>query len=159
MSYEKFRQGAALNIEFEIIPTNVKLLSEGIVLDDNGYIKFDGKTYVTNMVKLSDLPAKIQSLFLEKNKFEIVNPEEDTKKDKDKNHVLKIDSNLSGLSKILMEQLQNIVDPEDKNIDMSHEIKKANTVCNIADKLINIVDLSLKVEILNEKKRRKRTYE
>lgn len=158
MSYEIFQKYAALNGEFEIIPTKLKLYAEGIVLDDNGYMKHDGKTYVTNMVKLADLPKKIQPLFVD-GKYEITKSSQNIEQTNDKPLSIKIDSNLSGLSKVLLEQLQNIVDPEDKNADMANEIKKANAVCNIADKIITIVDLSLKVEILNEKKRRKRIYE
>jgi hypothetical protein len=158
MSYEIFQKCAALNGEFEIIPTKLKLYAEGIVLDDNGYMKHDGKTYVTNMVKLADLPKKIQPLFVD-GKYEITKSSKNIEQTNDKSLSIKIDSNLSGLSKVLLEQLQNIVDPEDKNADMANEIKKANAVCNIADKIITIVDLSLKVEILNEKKRRKRIYE
>ena len=59
--------------------------------------------------------------------------------------------NLDNLSNILFEQLQNIVDPE-KGMDMGQELKKANTVCNVADKLINIADLSLKAEMFHDKK-------
>lgn len=65
MNYEIFKRCAALNSEFEIIPSNVKLLSVGIVLNDNGYMKYNGATYITNMVKLKELPEKIQSLFME----------------------------------------------------------------------------------------------
>lgn len=158
MSYEIFQKYAALNSEFEIIPTKLKLYAEGIVIDDNGYMKHEGKTYVTNMVKLADLPKKIQPLFVE-GKYEITKSSKNIEQTNDKQLSIKIDSNLSGLSKVLLEQLQNIVDPEDKNADMANKIKKANAVCNIADKIITIVDLSLKVEILNEKKRRKRIYE
>lgn len=163
MSYEKFQQGAALNAEFEVIPTKLKLLSEGVVLDDNGYIKCDGKTYMPNMVKLAELPKKIQPLFLEKDKFGLTKGGGDIENSGDKPSALVIDSNLSGVSQILLEQLQNITNPKPaangEKHDMSNEIKKANAVCNIADKIISIVDLSLKVEILNEKKRRKRMYE
>lgn len=154
MSYEMFQKGAALNSQFEVIPTKLKLLSEGIVLDDNGYMKYDGKTYVTNMVKLADLPTKLQSLFMER-KFEVTKPAQDIGQTDDKQFTLQINSNLVGLSQILMEQLQNIVDPEGENVDMNNEIKKANAVANIADKLITIVDLSLKTEIFQEKKQRK----
>lgn len=119
-------------------------------------MKYDGKTYITNMVKLADLPPKIQSLFIDSNKNEITKPD----RPNDKPPALKIDNNLASLSKVLMEQLQNIVDPEEgKNIDIASEIKKANAVCNIADKLITIVDLSLKAEIFNERKKRKFNYE
>ena len=36
---------------------------------------------------------------------------------------------------------------------MSAELKKANAICNVADKIISIADLSLKAEIFNHKKR------
>ncbi len=153
MSYEMFQKGAALNSQFEVIPTKLKLLSEGIILDDNGYIKYDGKTYVTNMVKLEDLPTKLQALFIE-NKFSITKPRQDSDKIDNKLPALKINSSFEDLGKTLFEQLQNIVDPE-KNTDLNKELKKANAVCNIADKLITIMDLSLKAEILHEKKQRK----
>lgn len=161
MNYEMFQKGAALNAEFEVIPTKLKLLSEGVVLDEKGYMKYDGKTYVTNMVKLAELPTKLQALFRE-NKFGITKPSHNVEKPNDKPLTLTIDGNLSSLNKLLMEQLQNIVDPEKtEKIDMPNELKKANTVCNLADKIITIVDISLKAEILNEKRKRRlnRPYE
>lgn len=159
MSYEMFQKGAALNSQFEVIPAKLKLLAEGIVLDDNGYMKFDGKTYVTNMVKLADLPGKIKSLFVE-SKTEMTESPQNIEEIDDKPIVIKTNSNFEGLSKILFEQLQNIIDPEE-NTDISQELKKANAVCNIADKLITIVDLSLKAEIFHERKKSKarRMYE
>ncbi len=150
MSYENFQKGAALNSQFEIIPTKLKLLAEGVVLDANGYIKYDGNTYITNMVKLADLPKKIQSLFID-GKFEMTKSSQDIEQTDDKQKGKK--NSLDNLNKALFEQLQNIIDPE-KNNDISQELKKANTVCNIADKIISIADLSLKAEIFQERKRR-----
>lgn len=153
MSYEVFKRCAALNREFEIIPANVKILSVGIVLDDKGYMKHNGQTYITNMVKLKELPEKIQSLFIEK-KNEMTPSSQSIETNDNKPIVLKTNSSLENLSKVLFEQLQHITDPEE-GTDINHELKKANTVCNIADKLITIVDLSLKAEIFYEKKQRK----
>lgn len=153
MNYEIFKRCAALNSEFEIIPSNVKLLSVGIVLNDNGYMKYNGETYITNMVKLKELPEKIQSLFME-SKNEMTHSSSSIETNDDKQIVLKTNSSLENLSKVLFEQLQNITDPEE-GTDVNQELKKANTVCNIADKLITIVDLSLKAEIFYEKKQRK----
>lgn len=159
MNYEIFKRWAALNGEFEIIPTNVKLLSVGIVLNDNGHMKYNGQTYITNMVKLEELPEKIQFLFIE-SKNEMTPTSQSVEKSDDKPMVLKTNSSLENLSKVLFEQLQNITDPEE-GTDVNQELKKANTVCNIAEKLITIVDLSLKAEIFYEKKQRKfqKTYE
>ena len=114
---------------------------------------YDGKTYLPNMVKLSELPEKIKHLFLEPKKG-ITQYHQDIDDIEDTTPPKKMDRNLNNLSSILFEQLQNIVDPED-NIDVKEEIKKANTVCNIADKIISIADLSLKSEMLQERKNRK----
>ena len=65
MSYELFEKAAAVNGEFEVIPTKVSMLAEGIVIDKNGYIQYKGETYITNLVKLADLPGKLQKLFIE----------------------------------------------------------------------------------------------
>ena len=64
----------------------------------------------------------------------------------------KKNENFDNLNKILFEQLQNIVDPE-KGTDISQELKKANAICNIADKVIGIADLSLKAEMFSYKKK------
>ena len=141
MSYENFQKAAAINSAFEIIPTKIKLLKEGAGLDKNGYIQYNGETYVTNMVKLEDLPVRLQALFVENHtKMQKYN-----EKAKDIQAVPKKKNQLEDLNKILFEQLQNIVDPE-KKTDISQELKKANAVCNVADKLISIADLSLRAE-------------
>ena len=152
MSYEIFKKKAALNIEFEVIPTSVQLYAEGVSFDENGYMKYDGLTYMTDMAKLASLPLKIRRLFVEQ-KYDVVTPgTQDIDTTSGKSAPLKIEGNLTDLSKVLMDQLQNITDPKKaKNVDMASELKKANTVCNIADKLITIVDLSLKAEIFNDK--------
>lgn len=151
MNYEVFKRCAALNNEFEMIPSKVKLLSLGIVLGDNGHMKYNGNTYITNMVKLNELPEKMQSLFIEV-KQERTHPMQTIEAHEDKPIVLKPNSGLENLSKVLFEQLQNITNPEE-GTDVSSELKKANAVCNIADKLITIVDLSLKAEMFHEKKK------
>ena len=69
MSYENFQKKAALNSEFEVIPDRVCLYAEGVVFGENGDMKYGGNTYVTNMVKLADLPLKLQSFFLEGKKL------------------------------------------------------------------------------------------
>ncbi|WP_041963432.1 hypothetical protein [Sulfurospirillum cavolei] len=151
MSYEIFQKKAALNTEFELIPTKVQLYAEGVGFDANGYMKYDGLVYPTDTVKLTSLPLKIRILFVEQ-KYDVVKP---GAKDIDTGGKtsLQIEGNLTDLSKILMDQLQNITDPEKaKQVDMPNELKKANTVCNIADKLITIVDLSLRAEIFKDKK-------
>lgn len=150
MSYEKFEIKAALNAEFEVIPTKICLYAEGVVFAENGDIKYGGNTYVVSTVKLVDLPQKLQPLFI-KNKFGITSPNKG-----DQHPTIQIDPNLVSLNSILLEQIQNIVDPEqkvkggDKDFDMQSELKKANTICNIADKLISIADLSLKAEMLHK---------
>lgn len=156
MSYEIFKKKAALNSEFEKIPTSVQLYAEGVSFDSNGYMKYDGLTYITDMAKLESLPLKIRPLFFEK-KHDVIKPgTQDIETTDNKPSSLKIEGNLTDLSKVLMVQLKNITDPEKaKGIDMPNELKKANTVCNIANQLITIVDLSLKAEIFNEKKKRK----
>jgi hypothetical protein len=153
MSYELFKKKAALNTEFELIPTSVQLYAEGVSFDSNGYMKYDGLTYITDKAMLASLPLKIRRLFVEQ-KYDVVKPgTQDIDTTGGKSSTLKIEGNLTDLSSILMEQLQNITDPEKaKKIDMTNELKKANTVCNIADKLITIVDLSLKAEIFQERK-------
>ena len=151
MNYEVFKRCAALNSEFEMIPSKVKLLSLGIVLGDNGHMKYNGKTYITNMVRLDELPEKMQSLFIEV-KQERTHPMQTIETYEDKPIVLKPNSGLENLSKVLFEQLQNITNPEE-GTDVSQELKKANAVCNIADKLITIVDLSLKAEMFHDKKK------
>lgn len=52
----------------------------------------------------------------------------------------------------MFEQLEKIANPG-KEIDISQELKKANTICNVADKIINIADLSLKAEMFKYKKK------
>lgn len=144
MSYELFEKAAALNGQFEIIPSKVNILSKGVLIDKNGYMNYKDKTYLPNMVKLSELPIELKPLFMEKKIIVKESTQEivkENKKDK-----------LDTLSNILFEQLQNIVDPED-NTDINQELKKANTVCNVADKIISIADLTLKAEIFYDKKR------
>ena len=146
MSYELFEKAAAINSEFEVIPSKVSLIAKGIVVDKNGYIKYKEKTYLTNLVKLADLPIELQSLFVEKKNQLQKSTQEVVAVEKPKENKFDV------LNKALYEQLQNIIDPEN-GTDMQQELKKANTVCNIADKLINIADLSLKAEIFYDKKR------
>jgi hypothetical protein len=157
MSYEIFQKKATLNSEFEVIPTSVQLYAEGVSFDENGYMKYEGLTYITNMCKLSSLPKKIQSLFVE-GKNEMTEYDQDVGKAGTKPPTIpKTDSALEKLSKTLFEQLEKIVDP-DENTDIPHEMKKANTICNLADKILTIADLSLKAEMLQEKHRRNKTY-
>lgn len=138
MNYEYFERAAALNEQFEVIPSNTSLLAEGVIIDKNGNIQYKGETYITKLVNLEDMPAKLQRLFIErKNQLSIsaagnITTADDNQKD-----------GLGALNKILFEQLQNITNPED-GTDMQRELKKANTVCNVADKIIGIADLSLK---------------
>lgn len=149
MNYEMFVKMARLNSQFEVIPSNTSLFAEGVIIDNNGSIQHKGKTYITNMVNLGDMPEKLQLLFVEPKNQLLPSP--DTKgnittgDDKQKN-------DLGSLSKMLFDQLQNIVEPK-AGTDIQHELKKANTVCNIADKLIGIADLSLKAEIFWDKKK------
>ncbi|MDD3344630.1 MAG: hypothetical protein PHR87_13775, partial [Sulfurospirillaceae bacterium] len=104
-------------------------------------------------VKLSSLPLKIRGLFVPQ-KYDVVRPgAKDIDTTGGKTSPLQIDANLLSLSKILMDQLENITNPEKiKDANMTNELKKANTVCNVADKLISVVDLSLRVEIFQDKK-------
>ena len=136
--------------EFDVIPSKTSILARGIVIDNNGYMQYKGKTYLPNMTKLSDLPGEIRDLFIEK-KLPTQNQSKEVKEvnveiEKKKN------DNFDNLNKILFEQLQNIVDPE-KGTDISQELKKANAICNIADKMIGIADLSLKAEMFSYKKK------
>lgn len=146
MSYELFEKAAAVNSQFEVIPTKTSILAKGIVIDNNGYMQYKGKTYLPHMVKLEDLPRELQSLFVE-NKMPIQSrTQEVVEAEKPK------ENQLESLNKILYEQLQNIVDPEE-GTDINQELKKARVVSDVADKLISIADLSLKAEIFQEKKR------
>jgi hypothetical protein len=70
MSYDFFEKAAAVNGEFEVIPSRASIFAKGVVIDKNGYIQYKGKTYVTNMVKLVDLPIELQSIFVE-NKMQL----------------------------------------------------------------------------------------
>lgn len=146
MSYELFEKAAAVNGQFEVIPPKTSILAKGIVIDNNGYMHYKGKTYITNMVKLSDLPIELQNLFIEKKLPVPKSTQEVVEVEEPKENQFDV------LNKALYEQLQNIIDPE-KGTDISQELKKANAVCNVADKLISIADLSLKAEMFYEKKR------
>lgn len=42
MSYERFEKAAAINSEFDVIPTKTSILSRGIVIDKDGYIQYKG---------------------------------------------------------------------------------------------------------------------
>ena len=150
MSYELFEKAAAINSKFDVIPTKTSILARGIVIDNNGYMQYKGKTYLPNMTKLSDLPGEIRDLFIEK-KLPTQNQSKEVKEvnveiEKKKNE------NFDNLNKILFEQLQNIVDPEE-GADINAELKKANAICNVADKIISIADLSLKAEMFAYKKK------
>jgi len=147
MSYELFKKAAVLNSDFKSIPSKIKLLSAGIIINKNGYIECGNKTYIPNIVKLNDLPEKIRYLFLDKNI--------QTKQSNENVEVVKNENeNFKKLNDILFDQLKNIVDPDpEEDIDIAQEIKKANTICNVADKLISIADLSLKAEMFYNKKR------
>ncbi|MFY9088931.1 hypothetical protein [Arcobacter aquimarinus] len=148
MNYELFEKAAAVNGQFEVIPTKTSILAKGIVIDNKGYMQYKGETYVTNMVKLSDLPFELQNLFIEKK----LPAQKDTQEITEEKEVKeKKNDNFDSLNKILFEQLQNIVDP-DEETDINFEFKKANAICNIADKIISIADLSLKAEIFQHKK-------
>ena len=146
MSYELFEKAAAVNSEFDVIPSKQSLLAKGIILDKSGYMNYKGSVYLTNMVKLADLPGEVKNLFVERNITVQKNTQQVTAPKEKKT------DKLDNLNKILFEQLQNIVDPED-GADINQELKKANAVCNVADKIINIADLSLKAEIFYDKKR------
>ncbi len=65
MSYELFEKAAAVNGTFEVIPSKVSILAKGVVIDKNGYIQYKEQTYITNIVKLADLPTELQRLFTE----------------------------------------------------------------------------------------------
>lgn len=148
MSYELFEKAAAINSEFDLIPTKTSLFAKGIVIDNNGYINYKGKTYLSNIVKLIDLPGEIRSLFVEKIKAVEVKKEEI----KAVEEVKIKNNNFDNLNKILFEQLENIVNPEE-GTDINQELKKANAICNVADKIISIADLSLKSEMFSYKKK------
>jgi len=150
MSYELFQKAAALNNEFEIIPSKTSIYAKGIIINNNGYMHYKGKTYIPNMVKLLDLPIELQKIFLEP---KLPTPKEDNKNLPDGNNGNK-NQKLEDLSTVLFEQLNNITKPKkDKDIDINLELKKANAVCNVADKIITIADLSLKAEMFYEKKK------
>jgi cell division protein FtsB len=146
MSYELFEKAAAVNGTFEVIPSKVSILAKGVVIDKNGYIRHKEQTYITNIVKLSDLPTELQSLFTEKKLSSQGNIQEVEEIKEKKNDSFK------KLNDFLFEQLEKIADPDD-GTDMSAEIKKANVVCDLADKIIRIADLSLKAEMLQYKKK------
>ena len=150
MNYELFEKAAAINSEFDVIPSKTSILARGIVIDDHGYMQYKGKTYLPNMTKLSDLPGEIRDLFIGKK----LPTENQSKEVKEVNVEIekKKNDNFDNLNKILFEQLQNIVDPE-KGTDVSQELKKAKAICNIADKVIGIADLSLKAEMFSYKKK------
>lgn len=150
MSYELFEKACAINSDFDVIPSKQSVLAKGITIDKNGYINYGGKIYIPNMVKLNDLPMDIKTLFRESN-IQVKEETQEAVGIKKKN-----DDKLDKLNNILFEQLQNIVDPED-GTDISQELKKANAVCNVADKIITIADLSLKAEIFSHKKRHGRS--
>ena len=145
MSYELFEKAAALNSSFDVIPSKTSILARGIVIDSSGHINYKGEVYLTNLVRLLDLPTEIRSLFIESKlpaqaKTQSIQVEE------------KKNENFDNLNKILFEQLQNIVDPEE-GADINAELKKANAICNVADKIIGIADLSLKAEMFAYKKK------
>lgn len=153
MSYDIFQKKAAQNSEFEVIPTSVQLYAEGVSFDSAGHMKYDGLIYAPDTVKLASLPLKIRGLFAPQ-KYDVVKPgAQDIDTTGGKTSPLQIDSNLTNLSKILMDQLDNITNPKKiKDVDLTNELKKANTVCNVADKLISIVDLSLRAEMFQDRK-------
>lgn len=152
MSYEIFKRKAEQNNEFEVIPTKEKLYAEGVCFDENGYIKYNGLTYITNTTKLASLPKKIQALFVEKKNEMTVYDQGAGEIDDKPPTAPKTKTNLSDLNSILFEQLQNIVDPEKKK-DKKEALKEATTVCSLAENIIKIADLSLKAEMFSEKKR------
>ncbi|MDY0193474.1 MAG: hypothetical protein RBR93_08100 [Aliarcobacter butzleri] len=142
MSYELFEKAAAINSQFEIIPTKTSIFAKGIVIDNNGYMHYKGKKYIPNLVKLEDLPTELRNLFLEKKL-----PTETTTEVKANEN-----ESFNNLNKILFDQLEKIANPKGET-DISQELKKANTICNVADKIISIADLSLKAEMFNYKKK------
>ena len=146
MSYELFEKAAAINSQFEVIPTKTSIFAKGIVIGNNGYMHYKGKTYIPNLVKLVDLQGELKSLFIEKKLPTQQSTQEVEKVEEKENEGFK------NLNKILFEQLEKIANPE-KEIDISQELKKANAICNVADKIISITDLSLKAEMFNYKKK------
>lgn len=161
MSYELFEKAVAINSEFDVIPSKTSVLAKGIVIDKNGYMKYKDKTYLPNMVKLNDLPTEIKSLFIKNNIQAVEETKQIVKANQDVKAIIEVkekkNDGLSKLNSILFEQLQNIIDPED-GTDLNQELKKANAICNIADKIINIEDLSLKAEIFHDKKASRELY-
>lgn len=153
MNYDEFKKCALLNSEFGAIPEKVQLIAEGIGLTDEGYMRYEGETYITSKVKLAELPARLQPLF--KAKYGVVNPSgKDIMGQTVDPTIPKENSTLKNLNDVLLAQLESITKPKEGTV-MAEEIKKANTVCNIADKLLTIADLSLKAETLNYKKQRR----
>ncbi|MCT7596406.1 hypothetical protein [Aliarcobacter butzleri] len=148
MSYELFEKAAAINSQFEIIPTKTSIFAKGIVIDNNGYMHYKGKKYIPNLVKLEDLPKELRNLFLEKKLPTQENTPKNIEAEAEKNE----NESFNNLNKILFDQLQKIANPG-KDTDISQELKKANTICNVADKIISIADLSLKAEMFNYKKK------
>lgn len=144
MSYELFEKAAAVNGEFEVIPSKTSIFAKGIVIDNKGYMHHKGKTYVPNIVKLSDLPFELKDLFLEKK----LPSKDNTPKDIE----VKKNDNFKNLNDILFKQLQDLTTPS-KGTDINQELKKANAICNVADKIISIADLSLKAEMFAYKKK------
>lgn len=155
MSYEKFTELVKQNNQLKAIPTKTNIYAKGIVVDNDGYIHFKGEIYKTDTVKLVDLPYKIRELFIvptsstqvtveDSNKQSLTNANDIQVQDKSNEH-------LNELNAMLFNQLKNIVEPK-KDIDINQEMKKANAMCNIADKMIGIADLSLKAKALHYKK-------
>lgn len=134
MSYEIFKQLALKNAEFDKVPTNVQLLSIGAVLDTKGNINYKEQTYLTNIVKLKQMPDKLQNLFFDKS------PQTYKPKKQKTNR-------LDELNDVLFSQLDKITDEKDDD-KLEIELKKATVVCNIADKIIHVADLSLKAQKL-----------
>lgn len=155
MSYEKFSICARMNKEFETIPERVQLLAEGIGFTDEGYMRYYGETYITDKVKLAELPEKLRSLFVNKTKGEVVNPSDKGIVGNNDNLMNpQPNSTLSTLNKTLLDQLEAIASPKNGATVTPEALKTANTVCNIADKILTIADLSLKAEELSYKKQR-----
>ncbi|MDN5061340.1 hypothetical protein O8C86_05725 [Aliarcobacter butzleri] len=148
MSYELFEKAAAINSQFEIIPTKTSIFAKGIVIDNNGYMHYKGKKYIPNLVKLEDLPTELRNLFLEKKLPTQDNTPKNIGAEAEKNE----NESFNNLNKILFDQLEKIANPKGET-DISQELKKANTICNVADKIISIADLSLKAEMFNYKKK------
>lgn len=152
MSYEMFKIRANQNSEFEVIPSKEKLYAEGVCFDENGYMKYDGLTYIPNMAKLASLPKKLQALFVEKKNEMAVGGQDLGGTGNTPPTGPKTKTSLADLNNILFTQLQNIVDPENKK-DKKEALKEASTVCSLAENIIKIADLSLRAEVFNEKKR------